>query len=333
MGLFSYLRRKFSKNIELGGDISDHLVFVYKLKKGKFWLGNQITVPKDFCFVIGKAGKVLDVIPQGRHELTGVNLPKSVKRFSLSKQLKDGSFPKSFEADAYFVNIKLFELEKWKAYRKIELFDERFGYFNIKLSGAFAYKVSSAEIFLKQLFKVYDFLRQNEAEEILKGFVSEFIIEEIEKSKFDYQMVSDREKLTDSLFEILSNKFNQFGVEILGFEVEKIKFSKSFEKRVQAQLFEENLEKELSSEIKNEPVKEFISKPKTKQKEKAYIEEDFIEESFVTSDNKDEFVDLNNPLTYNKADESVRCKFCGAKNSKTQETCQLCGESLMKRKF
>ena len=340
MGLFSYLRRKFSKNIELGGDISDHLVFVYKLKKGKIWLGTNIIVPKEFAFVVGKDGKVLDVIPEGKHQLIGVNLPKAVKRFSLSKQLKDGSFPTHFQADAYFVNLKLFEYATWKAYRKIELFDEKYGYFNIGVSGAFAYQVVAPEIFLKNLFKVYDYLRQNEAEEILNGFVSEFVIEQIEKAKFDYESVKNLEKLTDSLFEVMSHKFTQFGVEIVGFQVEKVKFSKSFEKRVQKSVFDSKLLEENFEVKNNEPTITPRKKREIKPQIKLEEQEDLIpftesiqNKSFEVAEDKSEFVDLTSPVSYNKEDQAIRCKFCGAKNDTNQEVCALCGESLVKRKF
>lgn len=329
MGLITYFKRKFAKDIVVNGDITHHLIFVYKLKKGRIWLASNIEVPENFAFAICSAGKIYDTFPAGYHSLTGINLPKCVKKFNLTRQLKDGSIPDSFVADAYFINMNLFEYVAWKAYRKPELYDEKYGYFNFMLSGGFAFKIINANKFLQTVLKVYDYLRQGEAQDILSGLVSEYIVGEIEKNSYDYALVSDKEALTDRLFENMHKKFMKMGVEILGLSVEKTKFSKKLKDKIQKEILQKQDYSQFGSNITKQQENaesqiEYAKNNKRKVKKLTEPEKQVINEEKQQS----KFVDLDDISSYNKQEQSVRCKFCGAKNSSEAENCKLCGETL-----
>ncbi len=264
MGLFSRIKKFFSKDIELDFDISSVLLFPYKLKKGHVYLGNKITVPENFVFVLSKSGKILDTIPFGKHELKAVILPKSVKYFRLGKIRKDGSLPTRFSPNAYFLNLTPFEHLKWKTYRKVECFDPRVGYFKVSADGKFAFKINEPESFLKELFKVYDYLKINEAEKLLCSFVSEMVISIIEKSDYDFDDLVEKVSLTDKVFNILVKKLEKIGVVLLGFSFENVNLPKNITEKLNSlSKIEEKTEIEILKEKSKQTNKNKISGAKS----------------------------------------------------------------------
>lgn len=320
MGIISYFKTKFGKNIQPKGDISSHLVFVYKPRKGKIWLSTKLSVPQNFAFVLGKGGKVLDCFPSGEHELKAIYLPKSVKKFNLQKTKKDGSLPDSFVADAYFVNLNLFEYETFKT-PKIDFFDSKYGYFKAGYHGAFAYQITNAEQFMKALLSVYDYIKQNEAVDILRGLICESVMEQLQKANMNFELCSNREYLTDFLFESLADKLKTIGVDLMGFMIEKIKFSSAFIKKVEKTTMLEQFEN--IDEPKPQPTTYFNVEPQQNKNQTLQQEESIVQ-------HKDQIVDLEAVASYNEHNQFVRCMFCGAKNDKSSATCSLCGENIKK---
>lgn len=226
MRLFSRFKNIFKKNIILNSDVSSNLIFVYKLKNGQIRLNSKVIVPSGFDFVIAKSGKVFDILKSGEHELSLSTLPKCVKKFKLDRAGSDGKLPKTFEANAYFVNLKLFEYNKWISYRKINLSDKCLGNYSIWLEGGFAFRVVDSFRFVNSLLKIYDYLKNKEAEIILENFLSEFVVDEIEKNNFKLEQIANLNDLTDLVYEKLCDRMYAFGIEIQGFIIEKIKLPK-----------------------------------------------------------------------------------------------------------
>lgn len=295
-------------------------------------------MPQNFEFVIGKDGKVLDIFPNGEHEMKAIFVPQCVKRFRLDKQQKDGSFLTSFSADAYFVNLNMFEYEKWKTYRKIEMYDQKYGYYNFSLQGGFAFKVTNAKKFMTALLKVYDYLKNFEASAILQGFVVEFVIKFFEKNNFQYDQIKNLDFITDQLYNSITNQFEDIGVSIEGLIVNKIKFSGGFEKRIQSLMMQENLLAEIPAQEPLSNISSFSPKQTvTKQFYQTIVNNNVIEENNENKNNDnnnyadDEIVDLEQVSAYNNDNNNVRCVCCGAKNSSENKVCHLCGELLTKR--
>lgn len=226
MGRFFKFKNIFKKDIVLNFDISSNLIFVYKLKNGQVRLNHKVIVPNNFDFVIAKKGKVFDILKSGEHELSLSTLPKCVKSFKLDKPGGDGKLPKTFETNVYFVNLKLFEYNKWECYRKISLNDKCLGNYSIWIEGGFAFSVANSFRFVNSLLKIYDYLKNKEAESILESFLSEFVVDEIEKNNYKIEQVSNLDVLTDLVYEKLCERMVAFGIEIQGFIIEKIKMSK-----------------------------------------------------------------------------------------------------------
>lgn len=295
MGIFSRFKNIFKKDIILDCDISSHLIYVYKLRKGQIRLNRKVIVPNNFDFVIAKKGKVFDILKSGEHELSLSTLPKSVKKFGLDKADSDGKLPKTFEANAYFVNLKLFEYSKWESYRKITLTDKCLGNYSIRLEGGFAFKVADSFRFVNSLLKIYDYLKNDEAESILESFLSEFVVDEIEKNNYKIEQVSNLDVLTDLVYEKLCERMVAFGIEIQGFLIEKMGMTKN--------------------------LKNYLKKIDVKQNQQK-IDTNIKKEYSINSCTN------QNLALEQKQNKKIRCLLCGFENNAVNERCAICNEKL-----
>lgn len=315
MGLIKTIKRWFKKDISIDFDISSFLVFVYKLKNQCIKLQTKITIPENFDFIIGKNGKVLDLLSSGENVLSLTNLPVSVKKFKLDKVDKYGKLPNKFEANAYFLNLKVFEYVKWNGYRKARVFDKDYGPIRFSLSGAYAFKISNSSVFMSNLLKIYDYLKNKEAEKILEGFISELVIYEIEKQNYGLEILKNKDALTDLLFEPVCQKMNTYGVEVLGFIIEKITIKhKNLNKRCSRN---NNLEKK---EVDVTVNRKKLDSTQKKEYHKTVFES--LEENCQTCFAKTDC-----------EDEKVRCLLCGYENNAKDENCVVCGEKLKRRLY
>ncbi|MGI5841945.1 MAG: SPFH domain-containing protein [Christensenellales bacterium] len=347
MGLIKFLKSRFSKNIEIVGDISNHLVYVYKPKKNRIWLGKSLTVPENFTCVFAKEGKALDVFEKGQYELTLPYLPKCTKHFKLEKLTRRGVAPKNFAANCYFVNHKLFDYVEWYSYRPTEIFDETHGYLKCRLSGGFAYRIESAKDFMAFVLKVYDFFYQGEVESVFHSILVDTLLKKIDKNNYDYKSITNKEKITDEMFDFLEKQMQKNGVILEGLSIENVKFKKKDFKRI---LENEKLKKleQKTQEIISQPLFSLSEKISLKNEEKlsennAETEEESIESQRSKKSfnnwffNRKELIKEENfengqtkPEIYsqNKIETAIICKYCGAKNGEDDESCALCGEDL-----
>ena len=298
MGLISFFKNRLKKEISIDFDISSFLVYVYKLRKGRVKVASKIKVQDGFDFVLAKSGKVLDIFSSGEHEALLVKIPKSVKKFKLDKEDRYGKLPKYFRADAYFVNKNLINYFPWKSYRKIHVFDKAFGDITFSMSGIVAFKVADTEKFMSSLLGVYDYLKNKEAESIVEGFISDFLVSYCEKQNYSYSLLFNKNALTDVIYEKLCEKMKSYGIEIMGFLIEEISLPKHLVKKVE-QLNEK-------SKAKNQITVEKISGEKK--------------------------IDIPNEKDYSTSDKKIRCLLCGHENEPFREDCEVCHEKLKRRK-
>lgn len=250
MGLISFFRRLFSKDIVFRGDKRSHLVYVYNARGGRVWFEKNISVPKDFEFYFAKNGTVLDGFIVGEHEITPMYVSKTIKYLKLNKKRKKDKELDFFVADGYFISLLQAEPKSWKMFAKAELYDQKYGLYKVMLEGEYIAQITGAKQFLKRLLTVYDFLKQGEAESILEGFISESIYKILMKENPSFELLKNTETLTDMLFEKLAQNFERSGVEILGFSIKKVTFSKNLQQKLKQERQQEEKEKFLQQKIK-----------------------------------------------------------------------------------
>lgn len=180
MGIF---RRK-TKDIVLKQDILGYLVFPFPLKKDYVVLGRKALVPKGAVLAFATKGKVLDILPEGQHTLTPAYLPLANKKFKLNKIDKYGQSPDGFYGYAYYINMGAVQNFAFGTYKKLRYKNELDGKFWVRMEFAVNLQVSDEKLFIKSLLRTLAFLKPNEAENIVEGWLSEVVTDTLQKYAF-----------------------------------------------------------------------------------------------------------------------------------------------------
>ncbi len=191
MRLFSKLFKRKSKGLQLSSYNLNNLVCLLPFSKS-IKLNTKIQVPENFCVVVSSKSKLLDILPAGEFELTGITIPKTLKANKMDKPTKKG-YKEEFEADFYFVNQKLFTLQNNFYINKLKQKIE----FNLDI------KITNPNLFLKFLFD----------EKVV--FDNDFALDELTfyTSQLIYYYFLDNKLLTkENLSNYLENKLTKIGV-------------------------------------------------------------------------------------------------------------------------
>ncbi|MDD4816046.1 MAG: SPFH domain-containing protein [Clostridia bacterium] len=232
MGLIAYFKKKFSKDIKTEQDISGYLVFPFKAKNNKIYLNCKAVVPQDTVLVFGSNGKTFDCLQAGETMLGAVTLPKCSKKFKLYKLNKDGSVPKDFKANAYFVSLSEHKNFEFSTYKKLKYKNEKDGKFWVDINFEIDFKVANPEKLLQFLLTQYAYLKPNESESILGDWLSDFVTTQMLKT--DYMRSNFQEnkaELLQVLFLKVQKNLSNIGAELIDLRFKEIKMSKSKESK------------------------------------------------------------------------------------------------------
>lgn len=248
MGLISFFKRKFSKDIKIEQDILGYLVFPYKAKNNKIGLNHKAIVPENAVLVFASKGKVLDILQTGETMLGAITLPKCSKKFGLYKLDKNGKVPKEFSAFAYFISTAEQKNFKFSTYKKLRYANEKDGRFWVDINFEIDFKVIRPEKFLQSLLVEFSYLKFQESEKILSDWLSEFATDQLLKT--DYMRSNFQEnkaELLQILFLKVQKNMASYGLELQDLRFGEIKMSKNKESRKTKKVLEKLAENQAKS--------------------------------------------------------------------------------------
>jgi membrane protease subunit (stomatin/prohibitin family) len=146
MGLFDKLKNEFIDIIEWQDSSADTIVWRFPRYQNEIKMGAKLTVRESQVAVFLNEGKIADVFQPGMYSLETQNMPL----MSTLRGWKYG-FNSPFKADIYFVSTRQFIDQKWGTKNPITLSDERFGMIELRAFGSFAFRVTDAGKFLKEV--------------------------------------------------------------------------------------------------------------------------------------------------------------------------------------
>ena len=198
MGIFSKLFKKKEIKYELDVKNRDNLV-VMLMPKHKIRLSSKIVVPDSFCAVFLSREKLLDEVPCGEFEISGLNFPKVCKINKLDKPTKKG-YKTEFNADIYYVNLS-------ETIIKDGVFIERL---KKEIEYCFKVKIFNPKKFLEFLFLEQIVFENDYAFKELTFYTSQLIYYFVLDNKNNYKAKIENYVVT---------KLKQIGVEIIEFEL------------------------------------------------------------------------------------------------------------------
>lgn len=198
MKLFDKIFKKNKNCYKISQNQENSLVSMLILKK-ELKLNEKILVPENFCSVILSKEKLLDIIPSGEFELTGLTIPKACKINKLDKPTKRG-YKTKFKCDFYFVNLSLCKIYKEFYIKKIDL----------NISYNLTFKIVEPIKFLNFLI--------NEKIVFDDKFASVFL--NFKLSQIIYYYFLDNKLIEkDKLENFVSKKLSSIGIEKIEFEI------------------------------------------------------------------------------------------------------------------
>lgn len=214
MGLF----QQFIEVIEWQETRSNRMVYQFPVHKNEIKMGAQLTVREGQVAIFVNEGQIADVFEPGRYQLSTQNLP-------LLTMLKSWSygFTSPFKAEVYFVNTIQFLDQKWGTTNPIMMRDVEFGMIRLRGFGTFAYRVTDAVTFMKEVFgnnrfADTDMITPQLKSQILSGITD--LLAELKIAALD--LATQYDEIAEACLAKVSKQFNAYGLTITNLTVQNL---------------------------------------------------------------------------------------------------------------
>jgi membrane protease subunit (stomatin/prohibitin family) len=218
MGLWDKLKGEFIDIIDWTDSTNDTIIYKFPRFQNEIKMGAQLTVRESQVAVFMNEGKIADVFQPGMYTLSTQNMPI----LSTLKGWKFG-FNSPFKADVFFVSTKQFVNQKWGTKNPIMLRDAEFGPVRLRAFGSYAFKVSDAALFLKEIAGTDSEFTVEEVNEQLRNIAVSRGMDALAESKI---LVLDLSSNTDEVSKIITDKikpeFNEIGLNLTKFLIENV---------------------------------------------------------------------------------------------------------------
>ncbi|MGE0569002.1 MAG: SPFH domain-containing protein [Bacteroidia bacterium] len=228
MGLFDKLKNEFIDIIEWVDASSDVIMWKFPRFQNEIKMGAQLTVRESQVAVFLNEGKIADVFQPGRYTLNTENMPI----LTTLKGWKYG-FNSPFKADVYYINTKQFIDQKWGTKNPITLSDPRFGFIEIRAFGNFAFRVTDAGKFLKEIAGTNpNFTTEDVADQLKTLTVSKFTDAVGEGNIPIEKFAANLDELSTLGLQKLNADFEEYGLTITKFLVENVSMPDELKKEI-----------------------------------------------------------------------------------------------------
>ncbi|MES2513843.1 MAG: SPFH domain-containing protein [Bacteroidota bacterium] len=218
MGLWDKIKGEFIDIIDWTDSTNDTIIYKFPRLQNEIKMGAKLTVRESQVAVFMNEGKIADVFQPGMYELSTQNMPI----LSTLKGWKYG-FNSPFKADVFFVSTKQFINQKWGTKNPIMLRDAEFGPVRLRAFGSYAFKVSDAALFLKEIAGTDSEFTVDEVNEQLRNIAVSRGMDAMAESKI---LVLDLSSNTDEVSKIITDKikpeFAEIGLNLTKFLIENV---------------------------------------------------------------------------------------------------------------
>ena len=230
MGFFNFLKSQLLKSIDWTDPSPNTMVYKYPMEGRDIMIGSKLTVRESQVAIFMVKGKIADVFQPGIHTLVVNNIP------ILSSLLSLGRDKKAFTADVFYVNTKQFTNQKWGTTNPITMRDKDFGSIRIRGYGSFAFKVSDAAVFLKEVFGTNSTYTSESVANYLKSILVSGISDTIAESKISaLDLASNLLEFSKVVKEQVNEQFTNLGLTLSNLVIENISFPEQVEKAIDTQ--------------------------------------------------------------------------------------------------
>lgn len=225
MGFF---KSQMWKVLEWKDDSSDTLVYRFDMQGKEIMSGSQLTVRESQVAIFVHLGKIADVFGPGKYKLETKNLPILSGIGSIWYQGQS-----RFKAELYFVNTKQFLDRKWGTSNPVTMRDNEFGMIRIRAFGNYAFRVTDAETFMREVFGTRGLVTVKDVEGVMSNMLVSQMSDTIAESKISaLDMAMNYQEFGDMIRDNARDKFAELGLSVTAFTVVNISFPEAVEKTI-----------------------------------------------------------------------------------------------------
>ncbi len=232
MDIFGKIKEKLSNEfidiVEWLDYTDDTIAYRFERYQNEIKNGAKLIVREGQTAVFINEGQLADVFTPGTYDLTTQNLPI----LATLKGWKYG-FNSPFKAEVYFVNTHLFTDEKWGTKSPITLSDDRFGLVEIRAFGTYAYKISDAGKFIKDIVGTDSNFTNFEINEHLKSLIATRFTDTVGKANLPIELyAANTTELSDTCREVMAPEFQTVGISLEKFYIENVSMPEELKKEI-----------------------------------------------------------------------------------------------------
>lgn len=321
MGLFSNATLKI---VEWQDNTKNTMVYKFPMDGRKIFFGSKLTVRESQTAVFLNKGEIADVFGPGMYTLKSSNLPILSSLLGLPY-----GFKSPFFADVFFVNTKQFTNQKWGTTNPITMRDKDFGTIRIRAYGSYAFKVTDAGLFLKELFGTNSSFTTDDITNYLRSMLISAISDTIAESKISaLDLASNLMEFNKTVKTAVKEHFSALGLTVTNCIIENISFPEAVEKAIDTRSSLGVLGDKMDTYVKYqsaEAIRDAAKNPGVAglgtQVGTGVALGEMLKQSLTTPSTKQD--ESTTAQTGGKA-----CPKCGANNKSTAKFCYECGEKL-----
>lgn len=232
MDIFGKIKEKLSNEfidiVEWLDYTDDTIAHRFERYQNEIKNGAKLIVREGQTAVFINEGQLADVFTPGTYDLTTQNLPI----LSTLKGWKYG-FNSPFKAEVYFVNTHLFTDEKWGTKSPITLSDDRFGLVEIRAFGTYAFKISDAGKFIKDIVGTDSNFTNFEINEHLKSLIATRFTNTVGQANLPIELyAANTTELSDTCREVMAPEFQSVGISLEKFYIENVSMPEDLKKEI-----------------------------------------------------------------------------------------------------
>jgi len=228
MGLFDKIKNEFIDIIEWVDNTKDTIVYKFPRFQNEIKNGAKLTVRESQVAVFMNEGKIADVFQPGMYELNTNNMPI----LSTLKGWKYG-FNSPFKVDVFYVSTKQFIDQKWGTKNPITLSDARFGFIELRSFGSFAFRVTEAGKFIKEIAGTNENFTTEEIAEQLRSMIVTKFTDAVGEGNIPVEkFAANMDELSKLGQDKLNADFLEYGLTITKFLVENVSMPEELKKEI-----------------------------------------------------------------------------------------------------
>ncbi len=228
MGLFDKIKNEFIDIIEWVDDSKDTMVWKFPRYQNEIKNGAKLTVRESQVAVFMNQGQIADVFQPGMHTLSTANMPI----LSTLQGWKYG-FNSPFKVDVFFVNTKQFIDQKWGTKNPITLSDNRFGFIELRSFGSFAFRVTDAGKFIKEIAGTNENYNTEDVAEQLRSMIVTKFTDAVGEGNIPVEkFAANLDELSKLGQDKLNADFLEYGLTITKFLVENVSMPEELKKEI-----------------------------------------------------------------------------------------------------